>query len=301
MRLDILLRERYPQFSRAYWQRSILGGKVKVNGKSVGSSHVLVQEDALIEVEPEKNTRILTGQTSVGTSLSPFEILYEDEEVLVVNKPAGIVVHPPAKSVTLLELLSEQQPFVKLVHRLDRDTSGILVLAKSQQVHAQLSAQWKERRVKKTYTVLVKGSFEQKSGRIEAPIHRSFKDRKKMAVSDRHGSRDAVTEFEVVKSFEDVSLVKAFPLTGRTHQIRVHFASIGHPVIGDETYGDVTLNAHFQEKHGLARQFLHASKLVFAHPTTKKRITMVTELPADLSSVLKSLRLQPRKTVGGGL
>lgn len=289
MRLDILLRERYPQFSRAYWQRSIVGGKIKVNEKIVFSPHVSVRDDAVIAIGPEKNTRVRTGAAQEGARRSPFEVLYEDEEVLVVDKPAGIVVHPPAKSLTLLEILSEGRLFVKLVHRLDRDTSGILVLAKSEQMHARLCAEWKERRVKKTYTVLVKGGFEQKSGRIEAPIHRSFKDRKKMAVSDRHGSRDAVTEFEVVKKFEDVSLLKAFPLTGRTHQIRVHFGSIGHPVIGDEVYGDAALNAHFQEAYGLARQFLHASKLVFTHPTTKKRITVSCELPADLAAFLKFL------------
>lgn len=217
-----------------------------------------------------------------------MKAIFEDRNLLVIEKPAGVVTE------TLEILLQESgAAFIKPVHRLDKDTSGILVLAKSESSLTKLSAQWKARKVEKTYIVLVKGVFEVRRGRIEAPIARSFKDRKKMAVSNRPGSREASTDFRVVKKFDDTSLLEAFPLTGRTHQIRVHFASIGHPVVGDKVYGDAKLNARFQKEFGLKRQFLHASKLSLSHPTTKKRMIFSSPLASDLAVVLKSLRSRP--------
>ncbi|MBI2638406.1 RluA family pseudouridine synthase [Candidatus Peregrinibacteria bacterium] len=221
------------------------------------------------------------GATILGMKVLDLKVIFEDKNFCVIEKPAGVITETLAEDGAV---------FVKPVHRLDKDTSGILVMAKSESALAKLSAQWKARRVEKTYTVLVKGVFDVKAGRIEAPIARSFKDRKKMAVSNRPGSREASTDFCVKKSFGDVSLLSAFPLTGRTHQIRVHFASIGHPVVGDAVYGDAKLNVRFQKKFGLKRQFLHASKLMLDHPTTKKRITFRSPLPSDLAPVFKSLR-----------
>lgn len=215
-----------------------------------------------------------------------MKTIFEDRNFLVIEKPAGIVTETFG--------VADGDKFIRPVHRLDKDTSGILVLAKSESVLAKLSAQWKARKVQKTYTVLVKGVFDVKRGRIEAPIARSFKDRKKMAVSNRPGSREASTDFCVKRSFGDVSLLEAFPLTGRTHQIRVHFASIGHSVVGDKVYGDAKLNARFQKEFGLKRQFLHASKLSLSHPTTKKRMTFRSPSASDLAAVLKSLRSRPR-------
>ncbi len=223
-----------------------------------------------------------------------LKVIFEDRNFLIIEKPAGIVTEMLFVGPSFSE---GGAAFIKPVHRLDKDTSGILAVAKTESALAKLAAQWKARTVEKTYTVLVKGVFEVKRGRIEAPIARSFKDRKKMAVSNRPGSREASTDFCVKRNFGDVSLgdvslLEAFPLTGRTHQIRVHFASIGHPVVGDRVYGDAKLNARFQKKFGLKRQFLHASRLALDHPATKKRMAFRSPLPSDLAGVLKFLRSQ---------
>ncbi|MEK9132862.1 MAG: RluA family pseudouridine synthase [Patescibacteria group bacterium] len=290
MRLDIFLREKFPESSRAHWQRKVKNGEVLINGEVVKNAHLELNGDEKVEVIEEKKNEI-AGEIS-STEL-PFPVLYEDEYLLVIDKPAGIAVHKPANGKTVIEFLEQARPFAKLVHRLDKDTSGVLVAAKSETVHAKLSAKWKARNVKKTYFALVKGVFEIQKGRIEAPIHRSMKDRTKMAVSGRKGSRDSVTEFEVMETFKnDTSLLRVDLLTGRTHQIRVHLSSIMHPVICDAVYGNEDLNKKFERLFGLKRQFLHSGKLTFTHPETGKEITIKSKLPQDLQEVLDLLKNQ---------
>lgn len=200
-----------------------------------------------------------------------MKILYKDKDFFVVDKPPGIDVADIA--------LKFDNAF--LVHRLDKDTSGILVMAKTEAMQKKLQDQWKKRKVKKTYLALVKGRITPQRGRIDSPIGRSHHNRKKMAVSRSVNARPAETEYKVKKYFNDATLVEAYPKTGRTHQIRVHFSAIGHPVIGDKTYGDPKLNKKF-EQYGLKRQFLHAVELTIMHPKNKKIIRIKSLLPRNL-------------------
>lgn len=301
MRLDLYLRNKFPEKTRAAWQRVIKNGLIKVNGAVLKRPHAQVAEEAFVEValENKKGNKKPESQEKISESpisKLPFKILFKDDSLLAIEKPPGIATSPPDKNATVAELLSPSgRKFIKPLHRLDKDTSGVLLFAKSEKAHAAVSAAWKARHVSKTYIALVKGTIETRKGLIEAPIHRSLKDRKKMAVSSRNQSREAFTEFALVKTFKisagsAVTLLHAFPKTGRTHQIRVHFAAIGHPVIGDAVYGDVKLNKKFEQLYGLHRQFLHAAELTITHPKTKKSITFISKLPPDLAVVLKNLK-----------
>lgn len=205
-----------------------------------------------------------------------MKILYKDKDFFVVDKPPRIDVADIAK----------KYKGAFLVHRLDKDTSGILVVAKTKVMQKKLQEQWKKRKVKKTYLALVKGRLTPERGRIDSPIGRSHHNRKKMAVSRSIGAREAETGYKIKKYFNDATLVEAYPKTGRTHQIRVHFSAIGHPVIGDKAYGDPKLNKKF-EQYGLNRQFLHATELAFMHPKKGKTLCLKSNLPIDLSAVLK--------------
>jgi 23S rRNA pseudouridine1911/1915/1917 synthase len=229
----------------------------------------------------------------------PLDIVYEDGQLLVVNKPAGMVVHPaPGHSHGTLanavlahcpELATSGGQRPGIVHRLDRDTSGLIVVAKSEKARRALQRQFKERQVYKAYWALLYGHLQPAWGRIEAPIGRDPNHRQRMAVLP--GGREAVTEYHVLELFAhqvgpaagEYCLVEAQPHTGRTHQIRVHFASIGHPVVGDAVYG---------RRRGdlLARQFLHARRLAFQHPATGQRIELEVPLAEDLEVTLALLR-----------
>lgn len=289
VRIDILLRQRFPEASRIFLQKLIRDGQVKVNGKSVQKPHQLIRPDDHVECDMP-SLRIPHIQPRRGS----LHIIFEDSDIIVLDKPAGISVHPSPTDTkdTLVSFLLAHCRNLSgiggvmrpgIVHRLDKDTSGLLVVAKNDAAHRNLSAQFAGRKVKKEYVALVKGLLSVRAGAIEAPISRSMHDRKKMAVSARMGSREALTEFRVIKRFGNAaSLVSVFPKTGRTHQIRVHFASIGHPVIGDKTYG--------KDDFGLKRQFLHAVKLEFLHPSTGKRVKFSSKIPEDLDEVLKSLK-----------
>lgn len=295
MRLDLYLCKQLGGKTRAAWQRAIKNGLVKINSKIVKKPHVHITDKVKMEIAEDPPIKAESADSSFIGSVFPFKIIFEDHELLALDKPSGIATHPPDKKKTVTELLSaSREGFLKPLHRLDKDTSGVLLFAKSEKTHAALSDQWKARAVSKTYVALVKGMFETKHGLIEAPLHRSLKDRKKMAVSSRADSREAFTHFEVVKTFQVpsgpmVTLLDVFPKTGRTHQIRVHFAAIGHPVIGDFVYGDIKLNKKFEQKYTLRRQFLHATELQVTHPKTKKRVTFTSKLPADLKQVILSL------------
>jgi 23S rRNA pseudouridine1911/1915/1917 synthase len=220
---------------------------------------------------------------------SGLPILHKDDWVAVVDKPAGLVVHPaPGHSGrTLVDELGgiaaggePERPGI--VHRLDKDTSGLMLVARSEEAHRELARQVKAREVERRYLVLVEGRPESRSGTIDAPIGRDFRAPERMAVGGR-AAREARTHFEAVESLPQDTLVEARLETGRTHQIRAHFAAIGHPVAGDPRYGHAG-------RHGLARQFLHSHRLGFRHPETGKTLSFESPLPADLESALAAAR-----------
>jgi 23S rRNA pseudouridine1911/1915/1917 synthase len=218
---------------------------------------------------------------------APFEIAYEDGHLLVVDKPAGIVVHPARgnRSRTLAQALAGvaaggEEPWrAGIVHRLDRDTSGLLVVAKSEETHRGLKALLAARRLHREYLTLVDGRPEARSGTIEAPIGRDRRDPVLMSI-DSDSPREARTHFEIERLLPDSSLLRVTLETGRTHQIRVHMSAIGHPVVGDRQYGG-------RMAYGLTRQFLHATRLSFRHPVTGRPVDVESPLPDDLAAALE--------------
>ncbi len=266
--------------SRNQIQRLISDGHVKVNNKAVKSNQKVKTGDEISYHVPKAKLSPLKPEKI------PLNVIFEDKNILVINKPAGIVVHPDETGHSTGTLVQAILAHCKdlsgiggtkrpgIVHRLDKDTSGVLLIAKNDKTHQKYSQLFQDRKVKKTYLALVKGNPKTQKGRIEAGIARHSVDRKKMAVSNQ--GRTAITNFEVLEVHPGFSLLKVNIETGRTHQIRVHLASIGHPVIGDSVYGDKALNKKFQEKHGLKRQFLHAQKLEIDGKTFEAK------LPDDL-------------------
>ncbi|MBU0667926.1 RluA family pseudouridine synthase, partial [Patescibacteria group bacterium] len=232
-----------------------------------------------------------------------LDIVYEDDNLIVLNKPAGLVVHPGQgethKDDSLVNALlhhckgklSEINGVLRpgIVHRLDKDTSGLLVIAKNDRTHRYLADLFHGRRVDKVYFALLAGRIVPQKGRIEAPIGRDVRQRKRMAVVSEKKGKMAVSEYEVIDYFDDFSLVKIHLITGRTHQIRVHFASIGFPLVGDNLYGKPKVNKVLEEEYGLKRQFLHAGSLSFVLPDMKKLRTFKIALPDDLQAVLDAL------------
>jgi 23S rRNA pseudouridine1911/1915/1917 synthase len=216
-------------------------------------------------------------------------IVHLDEDLAVIEKPAGLVVHsaPSHRGETLVDLLEGiagggEGGRPGIVHRLDKDTSGLMLVARNDAAHKALAAAVKRREVVREYTALVEGHLESRSGTIDAPLGRHRRRRTRMAVRGT-GSREARTHFEVIEALPANTLVRARLETGRTHQIRVHFAAIDHPVAGDPEYGT-------RGRHGLERQFLHASRLEFTHPVTEERLSFTSELPDDLSVALDAAR-----------
>ncbi len=222
--------------------------------------------------------------------MAEVRIVHLDEELAVVEKPAGLVVHPAPShhGPTLVDELGEllgggadpERPGI--VHRLDKGTSGLLVVARTDEAHAALQAQVQRREVERVYLALARGRLASRTGTIDAPIGRAARRRHRMAVSGA-GSRQARTHFEVLELLGEETYLEARLETGRTHQIRAHFAAIGHPLVGDETYGG-------ERGHGLARQFLHAHRLAFDHPRTGERLSFSSPLPADLAAALDAAR-----------
>jgi 23S rRNA pseudouridine1911/1915/1917 synthase len=296
-RLDAYLASRVEDWSRARLQRLIEAEDVLVNGKPAKPSYKLREHDEL-EVE-----LTAPSSTSFAPEPIPIEIVYEDETVVVVNKPAGLVVHPAAgiHSGTLANALAyhfQQLPdsgaSVRpgIVHRLDRDTSGLLVVAKTEAALENLSEQFRDRTVFKSYVALVHGRVNTDSGRIDQPLARDRANRTRMAVV--RGGRTALSLYRVRLRFDRFTLLDVELKTGRTHQIRVHLAWLKHPVVGDETYGggrdntiqDPQLRARVRN---LGRHFLHAEKLAFTHPETGKRVEFTSALPAELSGLLAEI------------
>jgi 23S rRNA pseudouridine1911/1915/1917 synthase len=296
-RLDAYLATHIEGWSRARLQRLIEAEDVLVNGKPTKPSYKLREHDELeVELTAPSTTSFLPEPI-------PIEIVYEDETLVVVNKPAGLVVHPAAgiHSGTLANALAfhfQQLPDrgaglrPGIVHRLDRDTSGLLVVAKTEAALEHLSEQFRDRTVFKSYVALVHGRVNVDSGVIDQPLARDLSNRTRMAVV--RGGRSALSLYRVRQRFERFTLLDVELKTGRTHQIRVHLAWLKHPVVGDETYGagrdntiqDAKLRATVRN---LSRHFLHAEKLAFTHPQTNERVEFSSPLPAELSNLLTVL------------
>jgi 23S rRNA pseudouridine1911/1915/1917 synthase len=287
LRLDQFLRGELPEHSRAFLQKLIEQGDVRVNGKPSKPSHAVHAGDKIgIEIPPPRPLE--TQPENI-----PLDVLFEDADLIVVNKPAGLVVHPAAgnQEHTLVNALLHhcrgelagiggvERPGI--VHRLDKGTSGCLVVAKTDFAHQALVAQFKSRGVKKIYRAVCWGKLEKQNGRIETMIGRSERDRKKMSARVSRG-RNAVTDYRVLKQLADFALVELHIHTGRTHQIRVHMAHIGHPVVGDATYG----RAH--PAIAVARMMLHAYKLGFTHPRSEKFMEFTAPVPEDMEKLCQT-------------
>ncbi len=283
-RLDLVVKEMLTDLSREKIKGIIEAGKVSVDGRVICKPSFKVKDGSDIRIEelPVEDNTLLPYDL-------PVDIVYEDESIAVVNKPPGLVVHPApsVKSPTLVNALVgkiELAPVNKerpgIVHRLDRDTSGLMVIAKTLQSYNALIREMQERRIKKEYIAVVYGKV--KSGMINAPIGRSQLNRTKMAVSP--SGRIAITHYELLEIIGDYSLIRVRIETGRTHQIRVHLSYIGHPVVGDRVYGrkeDETL---------ISRQALHSSRLCFLHPVSGKLLDFYSPIPEDIENLLKRLR-----------
>lgn len=296
-RLDAYLASQIDGWSRARLQRLIENEDVLVNGKAAKPSYKLREHD---EVEVE----LIAPATDVFVPENiPIEIVYEDDTLVVVNKPAGLVVHPAASmpSGTLANALAYHFQNLPgggtgvrpgLVHRLDRDTSGLLVVAKTDSALENLSDQFRDRTVYKSYIALVHGRMEANSGKIDQPLARDPSNRTRMAVV--RGGRNSLTLYRVRHGYDRFTLLDVELKTGRTHQIRVHLAWLKHPVVGDETYGggrdntiqDARLRARVRS---LNRQFLHAEKLAFTHPKTGELVKFESPMPDELAELLASL------------
>jgi 23S rRNA pseudouridine1911/1915/1917 synthase len=297
VRLDTFLREQFPDTSRGGWHRLIQEGHVLINGKIAKPTHSPRAGETVVIHRPEaKPAKALPEKI-------PLEVLFEDKYLLVLNKPAGIVVHPAAghDDGTLVNaLLHHCQGSLSgiggvarpgIVHRLDKETSGCLVVAKNDETHLALSEQFAGRRVKKIYQAIVCGEPLHPSGEIRAAIARHPTERKRMAVVADNAGRDAHTSYRVLEKLNAAAWVEAQIHTGRTHQVRVHLQSIGIPVVGDITYG-AKPNKKLTELTGYAapRVLLHAKDLSFTHPRTKKEIHFTAPLPRDFKEALKFLR-----------
>jgi len=298
-RLDIFLRAKFPAVSRGAMQRLIEQGHIRVDGKTVKPTHA-PRAGEKIEIHfPEPKPAAAQPEEI------PLDILFEDKSLLVVNKPAGLVVHPAAghEEHTLVNALLHHckgslsgiggvaRPGI--VHRLDKETSGCLVVAKNDETHIALSEQFANRVVKKVYHAIVCGEVSRDAGEIHAAIARHPTHRKRMAVHDDSDGRAAHTSYRVLEKLKCATYVEVQIHTGRTHQIRVHFQHLGHPVVGDETYGS-TKNKRLKElaNYAAPRVLLHAKKLSFVHPRTQKPLKFSAPLPDDFKLALKLLRVK---------
>ena len=287
-RLDKYIAENVPDLSRQMVQKLIEEEKVTVNQKVTKPSYQLQIGDNIKIIIPE------TKQTNLKEQEIPLNLLYEDNDMIVVNKAKGMVVHPAAGNPdgTLVNAImahckgnlsgigGELRPGI--VHRLDKDTSGILMIAKNDKTHIELSRQIQSREIAKKYIALVRGIVPENEATIDMPIGRSTKDRKKMAVVKN--GKTAVTHFKVLERFEKYTLLEIKIDTGRTHQIRVHMAEIGYPVVGDMVY------SNGKNEFGIEGQMLHAKSLEFVHPTTKQKMYLEAPLPQYFEDVLEQLR-----------
>lgn len=289
-RLDVFLSSTPEVASRNFAQNLIEKGLVLVDGKAVNKNYRLQEGQAVDVIIPPPEP------TEVKPENIPLDIRYEDDDLIVLVKPAGMVVHPAYghSSGTLVNALLGHSANLSgiggvtrpgIVHRLDKDTSGLMIVAKNDASHQALSQELKDRKIKRTYLTLVHGRLKELEGTVDAPIGRSPRFRQKMAVMGT-ANREAVSNFKVLATYNDYTLVEVSLKTGRTHQIRVHMKYINHPVVGDPLYG----TSGSRRDLGLSRQFLHAYKLEFTHPRTGEQLCFKDDLPPDLQEILSKLK-----------
>ena len=296
-RLDHFLANRDPDFSRTMLQRLILGGHITVNGQSSKPSHTIKPGNRIVLTVPRPEP------VDIGPEPIPIEILYEDEVLLVINKQAGLVVHPAPGhwSGTLVNALlhhlqttegslsqigGQERP--GLVHRLDKDTTGVMVIAKQDQAHTNLARQFKQHSIARTYEAFIVGAPRRDEGTIELAIGRDCKERKKISARTARPKASA-TVYRVTERFGTMaSAVNLFPKTGRTHQLRVHLSTIGCPILGDPTYGGQRVLSC--ETMPIPRVMLHAKMLGFVHPLTQQEILFSAPRPADMQTTIQHLR-----------
>lgn len=290
LRVDKYLSDQLPEVSRSQIKKMIDEGHLIIDGIEVTKAGTRVREGNLVEI-----TVVDDSVDAMLPEHLPLDIIYEDENVILINKPAGIVVHPGAgnPSGTLSNALLAHYPPVRyvgepdrpgVVHRLDKDTSGVLVFAKTDKAYRWLVKQFKSRDLQKSYIALVDGHPPTPTGRIEAPIERDVHHRTRMAAGLRGQGKPAVSEYFELERFENHSLVEIHPITGRTHQIRVHMSYIGNPIVGDTLYGK------HRSSIAIGRFFLHAKSLSMKLPGDRIQKTFESPLPEDLVKVLESLR-----------
>lgn len=287
MRLDAYLAKSLSgDHSRSQIKLMIKSGEIQVNGHDV-SAHYQVKPGDKVQIK-----WIAKTDDSMRPEEIPIDILYEDEDLIVVNKPVGMVVHPAHgnwhhtlvnallyHTRNLSELGGEDRPGI--VHRLDKDTSGVLIVAKNNAAHRDLAKQFKKHTIHRMYYAIVRGVVQHDEGMCEEPVGRAFVNRKKIIIKPS-GGKEAATYFKVAQRFDEASLVEVYPQTGRTHQIRVHMSFLGHPVLGDALYGI--------KSPLIDRQALHAAKLGIVHPRTKKELMFESQMPDDMQTVLEHLR-----------
>ena len=287
IRFDQAINKKFPDISRTLAQEMIKNGEIKINN-SVGKSSQKLKSGDKIEI----TFRSEEVDSGIEATEMNFPILYEDNDIIVINKPYGLVVHPGAgneKVTVVSSILSHtnlspigapDRPGV--VHRLDKETSGIMVLAKTKEAHKNLADQFASHDLEKEYLAIIQGHIVNKKGRIQVAIERDPVNRQRMKATSEDNGKMAISIFEVVEYLKNATLVKVKILTGRTHQIRVHMAFTGHPLLGDTTYGG--------RKFGTSEHFLHSNKLSFKHPITGKEMTFEAEIPQRFQQVLKELR-----------
>ena len=285
-RLDKLLADMLDDLSRTRLQALIKEGRVRVDGAVVKPSYKVEGGETLTIFLPPPETSAVIPQDI------PLDVIYEDDDLIAINKPAGMVVHPAYghDTGTLVNAVLFRWPQLAevgdehragIVHRLDKDTSGVILVTKTPQAHRAIAAQFEQRQTEKHYLALVEGHPDSSTGRIEAPIGRDPRQRKRMAVV--RGGREAISEFKVLEYYDEFALLDVQIFTGRTHQIRVHLAFINHPIVGDTIYG------YRKQRIKLKRNFLHAHRITITSPSTGERLTITAPLPAGLQNVLDKL------------
>jgi len=286
-RLDTYLAKQKKDLSRTMIKKLIEDGNILVNGKKQKTSYKVQMNDEISIIIPEPKEISLKAQDI------PIEIIYEDKDIIVVNKPKGMVVHPAIGNTdgtlvnAIMSICKESLSGIGgeirpgIVHRLDKDTSGLLIVAKNDEAHIKMSEEIKNREVYKIYIALVRGVVKENEATVNMPIGRSTKDRKKMAVNKK--GKEAITHFIVLKRYPKYTLLQIKIDTGRTHQIRVHMAEIGHPVVGDVVY------SNGKNEFGIQGQMLHSQKLKFKHPISGEQMELEADLPMYFKEVLKKL------------
>lgn len=301
-RLDRFLRKNFPDLALSQIYKLLRKKEVKINNKSAKKENILeIGDEIKIYLKKEENISSKNQKSTPDFQKiynskyfkDNFEIVFEDEFLMIINKPAGMPVHPGSGSKfghNVIDLANAyvfnknaDTPAPKLAHRLDQDTSGLLIISKNDGTLRKISALLRENGVKKIYQTIVKGKLKNKIGIIDDKI---LRDDKGIKISEKREAKTALTKYRVIKEFKEASLVEVEIKTGRTHQIRVHFAGIGHPVLMDEKHGDFAWNKEMSKKTGLKRQFLHAEKLSFIHPETEKQVEIKAKLTEDLQSAL---------------